>query len=201
MARKSSGSHKEDCRCVVCTAARKKSRASASTSRRGAGTRGRSSTKSRSASTRRSSSAAASRTTRSRASSRTQARGSRTSSSRSAAAHALTDHDEIRRWAEERGAHPACVRRTGGKGDIGMIRLDFPGYSGADSLEEISWDQWFEKFDDNNLALLTQDTTARGQRSNFNKLIGRDTAQRRQRGERSASRHSGNSHGTHRRAA
>ena len=40
------------------------------------------------------------------------------------------DHDEIRRWAEERNAKPACVKGTGGGSDIGMIRLDFPGYSG-----------------------------------------------------------------------
>jgi ferritin-like metal-binding protein YciE len=84
-----------------------------------------------------------------------------------------TDHDEIRRWAEERGAHPACVRRTGSKGDIGMIRLDFPGYSGEQSLEPIAWDDWFEKFDSSGLALVYEETTARGQKSNFNKLVSR----------------------------
>ena len=52
-----------------------------------------------------------------------------------------------------------------------MIRLDFPGYSGADSLEEISWDEWFEKFDENGLALIYQEKTAEGQTSNFNKLV------------------------------
>ena len=58
-----------------------------------------------------------------------------------------------------------------------MIRLDFPGYSGADSLEEIEWDQFFEKFDEQGLALLVQDKTARGQKSNFNKLVSRQTAE------------------------
>jgi hypothetical protein len=57
-----------------------------------------------------------------------------------------------------------------------MIRLDFPGYSGGDSLEHIEWDEWFQKFDDNNLALLVQNKTARGERSNFNKLVSRETA-------------------------
>lgn len=104
--------------------------------------------------------------------SRTASRG-RTSS---AASHFLTDHDEIRRWAEEREASPACVRGTGGGEDVGMIRLDFPGYSGAQSLEHIDWDEWFQKFDDNNLALLVQEKTARGQQSNFNKLVSRETA-------------------------
>jgi len=88
----------------------------------------------------------------------------------------ITDHEEIRRWAEERDAHPACVRGTGGEGDPGMIRLDFPGYSGAQKLQEISWDDWFQSFDDNNLALVVQDRTAGGQRSNFNKLVARESA-------------------------
>ncbi len=91
--------------------------------------------------------------------------------------HVTTDHEEIRRWAEDRGAHPACVKGTGGKGDVGMIRLDFPGYSGADSLQEISWDDFFEEFDKKNLALLYQEKTASGQKSNFNKLVSRETAE------------------------
>jgi hypothetical protein len=63
-----------------------------------------------------------------------------------------------------------------------MIRLDFPGYSGGDSLQEISWDDWFEKFDERGLALLVQDKTARGQKSNFNKLVNRETAGQRPKG-------------------
>lgn len=94
-----------------------------------------------------------------------------------AASNVTTDHDEIRRWAEDRKAKPACVKGTGNSGDIGMIRLDFPGYSGESSLEHIAWDEWFEKFDENNLALLYQETTASGDKSNFNKIISRDTAE------------------------
>ncbi|PSH05326.1 MAG: hypothetical protein CXZ00_03225 [Acidobacteria bacterium] len=113
-----------------------------------------------------------------------------------------TDHEEIRRWAEERGAQPSCVRRTGGKGDVGMIRLDFPGYRGGDTLEPISWDDWFRKFDESNLALVYQETTARGQKSNFNKLIGRETADKRAHGDTKASRrHPERSTGTRKKAA
>ncbi|HEY4678495.1 MAG TPA: hypothetical protein VIJ01_15120 [Candidatus Angelobacter sp.] len=87
------------------------------------------------------------------------------------------DHDEIRQWAEDRNARPACVRGTGGSEDVGMIRLDFPGFSGEKSLEHIEWDEWLQKFDESGLALLVQDTTADGQRSNFNKLVSRETAE------------------------
>src|SRR5690348_8031638 len=100
----------------------------------------------------------------------------------------LTEHDEIRRWAEERDAQPACVRGTGSEEDVGMIRLDFPGYSGETSLEPIDWDEWLQKFDENNLALLVEDQTARGEQSNFNKIIGRETAAARSEGRRT-SRH------------
>src|SRR5437667_9287469 len=94
----------------------------------------------------------------------------------SAAARPLTDHDEIRQWAEDRGARPSRVSGTGVAEDVGMIRLDFPGYSGGESLEEISWDEWFDNFDERNLALMVQDETASGEISNFNKLVSRDTA-------------------------
>src|SRR5438552_12265485 len=94
----------------------------------------------------------------------------------SAAARPLTDHDEIKQWAEDRGARPSRVSGTGVAEDVGMIRLDFPGYSGGESLEEISWGEWFENFDDRNLALMVQDETASGEISNFNKLVSRDTA-------------------------
>jgi len=87
-----------------------------------------------------------------------------------------TDHDEIRRWAEDRGAKPACVKGTGDKGDVGMLRLDFPGYTGEDKLQHITWEEWFEKFDERQLALLHQEETAEGKKSNFNKLVSRETA-------------------------
>jgi Uncharacterized protein conserved in bacteria len=97
----------------------------------------------------------------------------KSSGSKGDSSNVTTDHEEIRRWAEERGAEPACVRGTGKKGDTGVLRLDFPGYSGAQSLEHISWDEFFEKFDENGLALLYQEETASGEKSNFNKLISR----------------------------
>ena len=69
-----------------------------------------------------------------------------------------------------------------------MIRLDFPGYTGAESLQEISWDEFFDKFDQQGLALLYQNKTARGQKSNFNKFVARQTAQLASRGGRGSAR-------------
>jgi hypothetical protein len=87
-----------------------------------------------------------------------------------------TDHDEIRRWAEQRNGRPAHVPGTGGDGDAGLLRIDFregdPNEE-DDSLEEISWDEFFEKFEEKKLALLYQDHTAAGKPSTFNKLVSR----------------------------
>lgn len=84
-----------------------------------------------------------------------------------------TNHDEIRRWVEERGGHPARVKEMESKNSPGLLRIDYPGYSGGDSLEEITWDEFFEGFDGNKLAFLYQEETKDGKTSRFSKLIER----------------------------
>jgi hypothetical protein len=83
-----------------------------------------------------------------------------------------TDHDEIRRWVEQHGGKPAIVRGTK-DGEGGVLRIDFPGGAGEDELEPVSWDEWFEIFDRNNLALLYQEKKADGEDSTFFKLVRR----------------------------
>ncbi len=87
-----------------------------------------------------------------------------------------TDHETIRKWVQERGGRPATVKRTESEGDPGLLRIDFPGYSGKQSLEEISWDEFFKKFDEKDLAFLYQDEMKNGQESRFWKLVSRKTA-------------------------
>ena len=82
-----------------------------------------------------------------------------------------TEHDEIRRWVEERGGRPARVKGTGGGGDdAGLLRIDFG--EPEENLEAVDWEQWFETFDANELAFLYEDESD----SRFNKLISRDPA-------------------------
>lgn len=88
-----------------------------------------------------------------------------------------TNHEEIRKWAEERNGKPSHVKQTGGPHDAGILRIDFPGYSGEGKLEEISWEEFFKKFDEQGLALVYQEKTADGQKSNFNKLVARENAE------------------------
>jgi hypothetical protein len=85
-----------------------------------------------------------------------------------------TDHETIRRWVEERGGKPARVKGTGNGDDPGVLRIDFPGGADEQSLEHISWDEWFQKFDEQGLAFLYQDEKASGEGSTFFKLVKRD---------------------------
>jgi hypothetical protein len=77
------------------------------------------------------------------------------------------------------------VRRTHQGGDVGIIRLMFPDapQSEHDSLVEITWDEFFKEFEQRQLALLYEKD------SMFNKIVGRDTAERRAHGDHDASRH------------
>ena len=86
-----------------------------------------------------------------------------------AEAKTTTSPDEIRRWVEERGGRPARVKETGGGDDPGILRIDFG--EPEESLEEISWDEWLEAFEENRLAFLYDPE----QNSRFNKLISRDS--------------------------
>lgn len=91
-------------------------------------------------------------------------------------AKVTTDHEEIRRWVEKRGGHPARVKGTERGESAGLLRIDYPGYSGEGKLEEISWDEFFEGFEENNLAFLYQEKTKDGEQSRFSKLVDRDNA-------------------------
>lgn len=88
-----------------------------------------------------------------------------------------TDHETIRKWAEERQARPATVKGTGDKGGAGVLRLDFNEGKNEDErdsrLEEISWEEFFEKFDESNLAFLYQETLKSGEQSRFFRFVQR----------------------------
>lgn len=84
-----------------------------------------------------------------------------------------TDHDTIRRWAEARDGAPVAASSTGGDGDPGVLRILFDD-STEDGLETISWEQFFDKFEAENLAFLYQEETSDGETSRFFKLVERD---------------------------
>jgi len=80
-----------------------------------------------------------------------------------------TEHNEIRRWVSERGGYPARVKGTEEKGGSGVLRIDYPGFSGEERLEAITWTEFFKGFDKEKLAFLYEDKPD----SRFSKLVER----------------------------
>jgi Rho termination factor, N-terminal domain len=68
---------------------------------------------------------------------------------------ATTSHEVIRAWAEARNGVPATVEGTEHGDHLGVLRLDFGGDS--DSLEHVSWDEWFATFDVRKLNFIYQE--------------------------------------------
>ena len=85
--------------------------------------------------------------------------------------HTTTDHEEIRKWVEQHDGKPATVRDTGEGDEPGILRIDFPGGAGSDRLQPIEWDEWFAKFDEEELSFLYQSEKADGSDSTFFKLV------------------------------
>jgi hypothetical protein len=70
------------------------------------------------------------------------------------------DHKKIRDWVEQRGGKPAQVKGTGG-----LLRIDFG--EPEPSLEPISWEDFFSKFDESNVKFLYDPD----RKSRFNKFV------------------------------
>ena len=67
----------------------------------------------------------------------------------------------------------SSVAASGYEAKLGSagIRRNTQGDLLLGSLEEISWEEWYEKFKDNNLTFLYQDKTKDGKESRFFKLV------------------------------
>ena len=97
------------------------------------------------------------------------AQAAKRQSSKDHEAKRTENHDEIRRWAEARKAKPAMVEGTE------ILRFDFEetDESGDEALQEVSWEEFFEVFDDRDLEFLYQERTQGGKLSRFNKFVTR----------------------------
>lgn len=77
--------------------------------------------------------------------------------------------------AEERGGVPATVRDTSDEADPGVLRIHFPDRSDdPERFEQISWEAFFDRFEENDLAFLYQEETKEGDQSYFFKFIRRE---------------------------
>ncbi len=79
-----------------------------------------------------------------------------------------TNHDEIRRWIEDRQGTPSRVKDSG---EGGILRVDFG--EPEEALEPIEWDEFFQIVEKSDLAFLHQDKTEDGKLSRFSKFVSR----------------------------
>lgn len=73
--------------------------------------------------------------------------------------------EEIKAWAEKREGRPAKV-----KGTNDLLRISFPGFS-EEKLEDLSWQEFFEIFKENDLEFIYQEETEEGETSRFFKFV------------------------------
>lgn len=90
-----------------------------------------------------------------------------------AEAKTTTDLEVIKAWTEKRGGKPATVKGTAPEHEAGMLRIEFPGRGADENLESISWEDWYRKFEEKELAFLYQEETKDGKESRFFKLVSR----------------------------
>jgi hypothetical protein len=81
---------------------------------------------------------------------------------------ATTHHQVIRQWAEARGGRPATVEGTEHGDHLGVLRFDFG--EPDEKLREVSWEEWFDTFDQRRLNFVYQERTKDGTQSNFFRL-------------------------------
>lgn len=91
-----------------------------------------------------------------------------------------TDHHMIRQWAGRWHGHPAVAKSpdAGTAASGGLLRIRFPKDPDEKSLESISWDEFFRRFEEQHLALEYLDeprSQVKGQP--FARLVDRRTVQ------------------------
>lgn len=73
-----------------------------------------------------------------------------------------TDHALVRKLMDEEGGYPAHVEGSEGQGDQGLLRIGSRTDDPDDSLKEISWDEFFEEFEEKELMLAYTDVADEG---------------------------------------
>tara|TARA_R110002020_G_scaffold80502_2_gene200821 strand:- start:4017 stop:4316 length:300 start_codon:yes stop_codon:yes gene_type:complete len=89
----------------------------------------------------------------------------------------LTDREDIRAWAAARGGNPMLMDTPDGTSTRTLLQLTFGQYEintdgnqGPDRIggfDLVSWDEWFDALDANNLALRVSDDPSGGNEAEF----------------------------------
>lgn len=87
------------------------------------------------------------------------------------------DRDTIINWAMRRSGHAAVVAGAHPDAsddietDVGALRIGFPGYASEEKLDPISWDDFFEAFNDHAAAFEYEDMLPGGEISYVYRIV------------------------------
>lgn len=90
--------------------------------------------------------------------------------------HLTSDHEFIRNWATERNGRPVTIQSATREAlNQPEVRILFPDYNTDKyNINPLSWDEFFERFEQSNLALLYQERSWTGGESRFCILVDRE---------------------------
>jgi hypothetical protein len=84
-----------------------------------------------------------------------------------------TDHKQIKQWVEDHDGRPAMVIGPGTQMGGGAVNIFFPDHGKNDQLEEITWNEFFDRFEENDLEFLYKDEATSDGESRYFKIIER----------------------------
>lgn len=87
---------------------------------------------------------------------------------------ATTDHEMIRQWVRERGGAPSMARRVGQPAE-GALVVNFPDDGSDGPVVDISWADFFQRFEDQNLAFVYRESLPEAEDAYYYQLVDRDT--------------------------
>lgn len=90
--------------------------------------------------------------------------------------HLTSDHEFIKCWAMERNGRPVTIQSSTRESlNQPEVRILFPDYNTEKyTINHLSWDEFFERFERSHLALLYQERSWTGGESRFCILVDRE---------------------------
>lgn len=84
-----------------------------------------------------------------------------------------TDHRSIRHWAEDHKGRPVAVKYAG-TDPAATLRFEFGDRRVDPDVDELTWADFFERFEDLRLAFVHERPGPNGARGEFHKFVPRD---------------------------
>jgi len=85
-----------------------------------------------------------------------------------------TNHQTITQWVEQHDGRPATAEAS--DHSVGYLRIKFPNMDGTDGLATVSWREWFNEFEAEELAFVYCEQAEQDDPSGVYKLVDRTTA-------------------------